>query len=67
MEAVDSAEIIVTINLNLHCHTSEDHNLVTVQSNPRTYKFISKILFDNKLPNIPGAPKLPCCLRFSNY
>ena len=68
MEAVDSADIlVVTINLNLQCHTSEDHNLVTVQSNPRTYKFIFKIHFDNKLPNTPGSPKLPCCLRFSKY
>jgi len=42
MEAVDSGEIlVVTINLSLQCHTSEDHSLLTVQSNPHTYKFIS--------------------------
>jgi len=68
MEAVDTAEIlVVAVNLNRQCHTSEDHNLLAVQSNPHTYKFISKICFDKKLPNISGSPKLSCCLRFSNY
>jgi hypothetical protein len=59
MEAVDSAEIlVVTINLNLQCHTSEDHSLLTIQSNPHTNLSLSPVL---KI-NFQIYSDLPSCL-----